>query len=842
MTWPGSSTYPGPETDPGWGPDSPPSTGSTILGISDQSLGQMSLSSIDLTARANLAAGAGFASWRVPANWAKIAPNPSSYNWTSVDQQIQVLQQAGIEPVITLGLNTPSYIAASAIAGNVSKASAAQFAAFVTAAVERYALSSGPFGVVCTAFEMWSEPNTGRRWGGIAKAEEFMAFLAAAYPAAKAVSASARVIFGSLQHVTTAQNDYAGWWSIPATAFLTSCYALGAADLFDVLGFEPFADVDGTCNPTAGTAAIVESDAIYAIMSSNGDATKQIWWTAGFSTADYSQAGQLTGLMEMVSLANVRSEVAQLFIQQLVDSISDPSNHDGAYGLVDTSYNPKLAYNWLLASVPVGAAAEQAVMFTARVAASLQSSVTQLRQSLALSTSMVASINSSNAINEMDVALAPTVTAYTGFAAAHAQALALAPTVSAVLTGVQAASISNPGLTLTTAIGSHFTGLIEHNPLVCTLTSTITPAGVVRPISATKVMALTTAITAHRTSSANLASALALTTSAAARYAATAGSTQNAVLTTAITATIPSGTYGVSAAQSLAMTTAQQARLTAVAHATQLLALTTSAAAKSTVAASVSKTVTLTSTTVAKYTASAAIAARSMTLTTAVGVGVIPSSLAVNNPALALSALIGAVKHHTYTFTSVPTGTVGVALTSGAGVTPTISSSAIREGASSTSNNDYYSAAVMPVNMGTNFFSCTVTNADQATSSRGNGPGCFKSDGTIGVFAMFCGNTSTATIWSWVGGVLTLQATCSTNVYSTVGGDLLGLVPSVTGGVVTWTATKNGTAIPLTWTDSSHVVDLPGNNPAVAFKHQVVSGFPYYGPGASALTAATLGP
>lgn len=193
-----------------------------------------------------------------------------------------------------------------------------------------------------------------------------------------------------------------------------------------------------------------------------------------------------------------------------------------------------------------------------------------------------------------------------------------------------------------------------------------------------------------------------------------------------------------------------------------------------------------------------------------------------------------------YTFTALPTGLVDVAITAGAGVAA-INSNAIRETARSSGSGYFYSAALMPVDMGTELFVVTVTNAAQSSSQRGVGAGVFSADGTKGVFCIFKGNTSGPELNTWVGGVMTTQATVS-GVYSTSSSDQLALEPSVdVDGVVTWTVTKNGGAVGagLSWTDDGHLIDLPGKRAATCFKHQY-SGGEFYSPGISALTASDL--
>lgn len=211
---------------------------------------------------------------------------------------------------------------------------------------------------------------------------------------------------------------------------------------------------------------------------------------------------------------------------------------------------------------------------------------------------------------------------------------------------------------------------------------------------------------------------------------------------------------------------------------------------------------------------------------------------AVRHGALASSGAVAKKTISYASFPSVPAGTLDVAITSGAGVVG-VTSNALRENNSTATNATYRSAAVLPDAMSSSLFACTVTNANLSTTDRGIGPGCFSADGTKGVYAIMCGNTNAHRIYSWAGGVNTSQVTAGTPVFTTSSTDTLTLSPSVAAGVVTWTLLKNGGSTGLFWTDSAHVVDLPGPHPAACFQ-RFYSGGHFPSPGIKALTATDL--
>lgn len=188
-------------------------------------------------------------------------------------------------------------------------------------------------------------------------------------------------------------------------------------------------------------------------------------------------------------------------------------------------------------------------------------------------------------------------------------------------------------------------------------------------------------------------------------------------------------------------------------------------------------------------------------------------------------------------FAALPAKGFDVAMTSGAGATA-ITSSALRESGSIVSDGTYYSAFVFPEVMHTGVFSVTCGNAALQTSDRGIGAGVFSGDGTKGVFFIMCGNSVSCRIKTYLSGTISDQGTFA-NTFSTSGSDLLQLRPSLSSGVYTWTVYKNGSATACTWTDSSHVIDLPGRRFGACFRHNYSNG-QFSSPGIKSMAAADL--
>lgn len=216
--------------------------------------------------------------------------------------------------------------------------------------------------------------------------------------------------------------------------------------------------------------------------------------------------------------------------------------------------------------------------------------------------------------------------------------------------------------------------------------------------------------------------------------------------------------------------------------------------------------------------------------------------------AVAASAVVAAsglssMSYASFTASTKPTGVVDAqfsgSLTFATGLSITVdSSSRLVEPNSGTTNGTYLSGAIFPEVMADGLYQVTVTNALISNSDRGIGPGMCNSDGSVAVFAIICGNTTPARMYSYVGGTLTQQGTTA-STYSTSNTDLLKLVPSLSGGIYTWTLYKNGTATACTWTDSAGLVGAPPKHPTACFRHVYSSG-QSASPGIKAISAALI--
>ena len=159
---------------------------------------------------------------RVTVHWDQVEPEQGSFDWTGTDAVLDALQDAGIEPVLTL-YGTPGW-ANGVRAPNVAPTNGADFATFAAAIAERYPSVH--------KWTIWNEPNQ-RRWLSTASPVQYVTrLLNPAYAAIHDVSPSSRVAGG-----VTAPRGATGGTS--PVAFIRGMGRAGAR--LDVYAHHPYA-------------------------------------------------------------------------------------------------------------------------------------------------------------------------------------------------------------------------------------------------------------------------------------------------------------------------------------------------------------------------------------------------------------------------------------------------------------------------------------------------------------------------------------------------------------------------------------------------------------------------
>jgi hypothetical protein len=218
-------------------------------------------------------------------------------------------------------------------------ASPAQFATWAAEVAARYA----PRGV--RAFEIWNEPNRVGFWSPKPDPAAYTADLKAAYASIKHADPSAFVISGGL---APEANDGT---NINAVDFLAAMYADGAQGSFDAVGYHPYSypALPDSYQTWSGWSQMDQtSPSIRSVMTSNGDAAKQVWITevgAPSSGPDgVGRAAQAAALSQAIADARTTSWIGGLYVYTWQDQGNGPSNYVDWFGLLTARGIPKPAY------------------------------------------------------------------------------------------------------------------------------------------------------------------------------------------------------------------------------------------------------------------------------------------------------------------------------------------------------------------------------------------------------------------------------------------------------------------------------------------------------------------
>jgi hypothetical protein len=285
-------------------------------------------------------------SWvRIDANWSWIQyGGPTSFDWSVLDQTVQAIIAAGMQPDLIID-DTPAWArAAGAGSQDVGEpASASAYATFAGEVAARY----GPMGV--NAYEIWNEPNIVAFWTPAPNPSLYTSMLKDAYASIKAVQPDSTVISGGL---APAADDSAG--DIAPVEFLQDMYADGAEGSFDGLGYHAYSypALPNTFESWSGWDELDQTTpSIRSVMAANGDAGKKVWITEigapsagpnGVGTTD--QAAEVT---QAVAGAKASPWIAAMFFYTYEDAPIDPDY----FGLLNADGSPKPAWAALAAAI-----------------------------------------------------------------------------------------------------------------------------------------------------------------------------------------------------------------------------------------------------------------------------------------------------------------------------------------------------------------------------------------------------------------------------------------------------------------------------------------------------------
>jgi polysaccharide biosynthesis protein PslG len=234
------------------------------------------------------------------------------------------------------------------------------FAAFTTAAVERYA----PRGI--HTWELWNEPNAKTSWQPAPDTARYVTLLHKTVPAIRSADAKAFIIAGSLASSTGSQG-------IAQLDFLTQFCRLGGNRLVDAIGYHPYSFPVLANNPVGWNAwskIATTHQSFRSILKAAGTPDLPIWLTeygaptngpGALATNDnnnisqhpdhLSESYQADMATASVPAAVDTPGVGALFWYSDRDLGDDPRTTENFYGLRRASGSAKPAFATLQAAI-----------------------------------------------------------------------------------------------------------------------------------------------------------------------------------------------------------------------------------------------------------------------------------------------------------------------------------------------------------------------------------------------------------------------------------------------------------------------------------------------------------
>lgn len=182
---------------------------------------------------------------------------------------------------------------------------------------------------------MWNEPNL--LAFNIGTPATYVKYLQAAAPKIRAVGS--QVISGGMAAYPTYSSIVGKTYS--PVDWLNGMYAGGESGDYDLLGYHPysFTDTESWADPQTNPFGIAQINALKAVQASKSDTRGMAFTEFGYNTpADVSLADASAWLTWQLANQDPTNPPAWVFCYQ------DTAGDGGAFGIVDTSGNPKGVY------------------------------------------------------------------------------------------------------------------------------------------------------------------------------------------------------------------------------------------------------------------------------------------------------------------------------------------------------------------------------------------------------------------------------------------------------------------------------------------------------------------
>lgn len=207
---------------------------------------------------------------RIVIQWSGIeATEPGRYDWSSTDQLVGALADAGLEPIATVFGTPPIYAKEPTEAPTNDEKTLDAWTDFVAAAADRYG-TDGAFWSEYSAnhpdaepqpireWEIWNEPNSSTFWKPAPDPDAYASLLKRSAEAIGDVEPDARIMTAGM--FATPQSEGA----ISSYDFLSELLADDdVADVVDVVGIHPYGpDVDAVTDQVEKTRRALDGDGV----------------------------------------------------------------------------------------------------------------------------------------------------------------------------------------------------------------------------------------------------------------------------------------------------------------------------------------------------------------------------------------------------------------------------------------------------------------------------------------------------------------------------------------------------------------------------------------------------
>jgi large repetitive protein len=292
-----------------------------LLGVTS---GALTNPDAPMDSEVRLMADSGVTTLRVPFYWHHIEPSQGKFDYSGVDPFVAATARAHIE-LLPIVLRSPAWAAEHPKLGNSPPAGTKNYAAFLTALIERY----GPDGSFWSdnpdvpkqpieAWQIWNEPNHDHYWSDQPYAAGYVRLARAARAAIKKADPDALVIGAGFADRS--------WESI------TQIYRAGAKGVFDAVAIHPYT------YEVANVLRLVR----YARRSLKqaGDGDRPLWltevtWSSGkrpghkpypFETTPPDQAKRLGEALPLLIREREALGIDRIFWENWISTDSDHSD------------------------------------------------------------------------------------------------------------------------------------------------------------------------------------------------------------------------------------------------------------------------------------------------------------------------------------------------------------------------------------------------------------------------------------------------------------------------------------------------------------------------------------